>query len=69
MMRSAGTLGGAGLGRADVELAIHGDRIAVDDLSVEFFSERQRQRRLATGGGAEDYYQERLDVTVRGDHV
>ena len=65
MVRRAGALGGAGLGGADVELAIHGDRVAVDDLAVELLSERQRQRRFSAGRGPEDDHQQRLGAPSR----
>src|SRR5579862_7667082 len=65
MVGSATSLLGGGLGRADVELAVHRHRIAVDDFAVELLSERQRQRRFATRRGAEDYHQRRLKFRRR----
>jgi hypothetical protein len=37
MVRGALAFGSTRLGGADVELAIHRDRIAIDDFTVEFF--------------------------------
>ena len=38
----------------DVEPAVHGSRIAVDDLALVPFRDREPERALARGGGAED---------------
>ena len=46
-MWNLGALRRAGLGGADFELAIHRNRIAVDDFTVEAASECQRQRSFA----------------------
>ena len=61
---SAGAFIDIGLGGADIELAIHRDRIAVDDLALEFLRERQRQRRFSAGRRTKDHNQQRLG---RGD--
>ena len=52
MMRGLRAFGHRRFRRADLEVAIHRDRIAVDDLTVEAPRERQRQRGLPAGGRA-----------------
>jgi hypothetical protein len=47
------------LGRAYIELAIHRDRVAVDDLAIELLCQRKRQRSLPASGGSKDYNQQR----------
>jgi len=60
MMWSLSAFGGTGLGRTDVELAVHRHGIAVDDLSVKLRCQRERQRRLSAGGRPKDDHQQRL---------
>ena len=60
MMPSTRSFGSGRLGRANIELAVHGDRIAVHDLALKTFSQRQRERGLAAGRGAEHYRQQWL---------
>ena len=59
VMRDAAPLGDRHLVGADVEAAIDGGRIAVDDLAAEALGERQRQRALAGRGRPEDGDDER----------
>ena len=44
---------GCGLGRADIKLAVHRDRVAVDDFTAELLRQRQRQRRLPAAPSAQ----------------
>ena len=44
-----------GLGGAYLHLAVDGDRVATDDLAVEFLRKMQCERGLAAGGWACDY--------------
>src|SRR5580658_2898928 len=60
MVGGASAFLGAWFGRADIELAVHCDRVAVDDLAGELFGERERQRSLSTGCGAENHDEQRL---------
>ena len=59
VMRDAAPLGQRHLVGADVEAAIHGGRVAVDDLAAEPLGERQRQGALAGRGRTEDGDDER----------
>ena len=43
-----------GLGGADLHLAIDGDGVAADDLTVELFGEAESEGGLAAGGGADE---------------
>ena len=61
-MRGSGALGGRGLGRADIKLAVHGDRIAVYDLAVKTFGERQRKRSLATRRRSQHDHEQRIKL-------
>ena len=47
MVRDTATLGDRQLVGADVEAAIHGGRVAVDDLAAVALGERERQSTLA----------------------
>jgi hypothetical protein len=70
MVRSTRALCEARLGRADVELSIDGYRVAIDDLSMELFSESQRQSSFSAGRGSKNDYQERRDtLTLFETHV
>jgi hypothetical protein len=52
MMRDFSALSGAWLGGTNFKIAIHRDRIAVDDFTVESASNGQRQRSFPAGGWA-----------------
>ena len=54
MMRGAGTFFAAGLRSADLEFAIHRDRVAIDDFALKTLREGERKSRLAAGGGTEN---------------
>src|SRR5206468_6021068 len=54
VMRDAAAIGRRDLVGADVEAAIDGGRIAIDDLAVEALGEGQGQRALPGRGRAED---------------
>ena len=75
MVGRARARGGAGLGRTDIKLPHHCDRIAVDNLALELLSERERQRGLPAGGWTEDHQQERFGcgglamAVILGGHV
>jgi hypothetical protein len=60
VMRCAGAFCRRWFGAADVEVAIDGDRIAVDDFAGEALGQRQRQRGLAAACRADDGNQQRL---------
>jgi hypothetical protein len=60
MMGNLGAFGCSGLGRSNIQLAVHRDRIAIDDLSRESFGDCDGERRLTARGGAEDDQQERF---------
>src|ERR1035438_10195741 len=60
MMGGAGSFGGSGLGGADIKLAVHGDRIAVHDLAMEMFCERQGKCGLPTGRGTNHNHEQRF---------
>ena len=60
MMRRPRSFRGAGLGRANIELAIHRDRIAVDDFARELLRQRQRQRRLPARCRSKNDHQQRF---------
>ena len=60
VMRDAGSFGSGGLGRPDVELAVHGDGIAIHDLATEALGKRQRKRRLPAGRWAQHDHQQRF---------
>ena len=60
MMRNLGAFGRARLGGSNIQPGIHGDRIAVDDLSRQFFGEGDGERGLTACGGAQDDQQERF---------
>ena len=49
----------ARLRRADLEVAIHRDRIAAHNFAIEFFSQHQGQRRLAAGRRPQQHHQQR----------
>jgi hypothetical protein len=70
VMRNFGALGSGGLGCADFKLAVHGDRVAVDDFSVKAAGDGEREGRLAAGSGAEHDYDERVAMSQfqRGLH-
>ena len=54
MMRNAALLGRRHLVGADVDAAVHGGRIARDDFAAEAPRDRQAERALAGGRGADD---------------
>ena len=56
VMRRARPFNGARLGRTDFELAVHRDRIAIDDFAEETSRERQRQGRFAASRGTENHH-------------
>ena len=57
MVRRQRSFRGTGLGSADIKLAIHGDRVAVDDLTAKPLRQRQRQRRLPAARWPKDNHQ------------
>ena len=59
VMRNALLLRERHLVGADVEAAIHGGRIAIDDLAAELVSQRNRQRALANRRRTENRDDER----------
>ncbi len=61
-MRSTVSFFCCGLGRTDLKLAIDRDRIAVNDLAVKVFGERNRQCSLAAAGGPENRNQKWIAV-------
>jgi hypothetical protein len=65
VMPRASSFFARGLGRTDLELAHHGDRVAVNDFSVKALGECERQRSLAAGGGPEDGYKDRIRNTAQ----
>jgi hypothetical protein len=58
MVNGAGTLRESGLRGPNLELAIHGHRIAIHDLAAETFRERQRECGLPTPGRTENHDQQ-----------
>src|SRR5712692_11831920 len=60
MMRDESALGECWFRRADLELAVHGHRIAVHDLALEALGQRQRECSLSASRRAQDYHQQRL---------
>ena len=54
MMGNLGAFGCSRLGRSNIQLGVHCDRIAVDDLSREFLGECDGERGLTARGGAQD---------------
>ena len=54
VMRDAAPLGRRQFRGADIEMAIHLQRIAVDDLTVEFFGEQKGQIALSGAGRPND---------------
>ena len=60
MMGNLGAFVGSGLSRSNIQLGVHGNRIAVDDLSRESFCECEGERGLTACGGAQDDQQERF---------
>ena len=54
MVRNAALLRRRHLVGPDIEPAIHGGRIAIDDLAAESLGDRQRQGTLARRGRAKD---------------
>jgi len=63
VVRNFGARRSARLGRTDLEITVHGYRIAVDYLAAGFAGDRQRQRSFAAGRGADDDNQQ--GITVR----
>src|SRR5262245_3584048 len=60
MMRGSQPFFRRGLGRADVEFAIDGDRIAADDFSSQLFREMQRECGLTAARGPQHHQKKRL---------
>jgi hypothetical protein len=52
MMRNSAPLVRAQFGRADIEMAIYLERIAVDDFSLERLGQKQRQIAFPRSGGS-----------------
>ena len=62
MMRNFRALRRTRLGRADVKFAVHRNRVAVDDFSVEAPRDRQRQSRLAARRRAQHDHDQGLAI-------
>ena len=60
MMRDPGTLGEPRLGGANLDLAVHGDGIAIHDFASEALGQGEREGRLSAPGGTHHGYQEGL---------
>ena len=60
VMRNLGSLRRAGFGRADFKFAVHRNRVAVDDFSVEAARDRERQSGLPASRGTKHHYDQRL---------
>ena len=60
MMWHSRSLRRARLGSPDLELPHHGDGIAIHDLALKLFGERQRERGLAARSRAEDHDEKRV---------
>src|SRR5688572_12934263 len=65
VVRRPGTLLRRGLRSPEVELAIEGYGVAVDDLSGKALSHRERKSRLAAAGGTENGNQQRIATAHR----
>jgi hypothetical protein len=63
VVRDAAAIGDGDLVGADVEPAVDGGRVAVDDLAAVTLGDRQRQRALPRRGGAKNGDGERLHRT------
>src|SRR5579863_8062466 len=59
MMRDSSSFGDGWLRRANIELAVHGDGIAVYNFAVEALCESERQSSFAAGCGTEYNHQRR----------
>ena len=64
-MRNAATFRDRHLVGADVEAAVDGGRVAVDDLAIEPRGHRERQRALAAGGRSEHGDDDRFSALSR----
>ena len=67
VVRNAGALGGARLGRADVHPPVEGHRVGVDDLPAQGRGELDAEAGLARRGGP-DHGDQRRRTGRRGDH-
>src|SRR6185369_1503338 len=60
MVRNAGPLFRCRFGRADVELLVDGDGIAIDNFALKLGGKFKREGGLSTAGRAEDHDQQRI---------